>query len=182
MARRFDSQLLHQETLDILVDGHSRCCCQLHQLLLSLTLKGQLARLCVGRDRHRSRLVTTASRRHRGQYGDADSGRCGCRGQSPWPGANQLPVDLTARLVFLGEEEVHLTPLEYKLLIAMFKHAGKVLTHRHLLQEVWGPFDSQENHYLRLFVASLRMKLENDPARPRYILTEQGVGYRFASE
>ena len=94
----------------------------------------------------------------------------------------QLRVDLTARLVFLGDEEVHLTPLEYKLLITMFKHAGKVLTHRFLLREVWGPLDSQENHYLRVFVASLRRKLEDDPARHRYILTEQGVGYRFASD
>ena len=94
----------------------------------------------------------------------------------------QLRVDLTARLVFLGEEEVHLTPLEYKLLMTMVKHAGKVLTHRFLLREVWGPLDSQENHYLRVFVASLRKKLEDHPARPRYILTEQGVGYRFAAE
>ena len=94
----------------------------------------------------------------------------------------ELRVDLTARIVSHREEEVHLTPLEYKLLLTMLKHAGKVLTHRFLLREVWGPLDSQENHYLRVFVASLRRKLEDDPARPRYILTEQGVGYRFAAE
>ncbi|MEZ6066544.1 MAG: winged helix-turn-helix domain-containing protein [Planctomycetaceae bacterium] len=64
----------------------------------------------------------------------------------------------------------------------MLKHQGKVLTHRFLLREVWGPQDSQENHYLRVFVASLRRKLEADSARPRYILTEQGIGYRFAAE
>lgn len=93
-----------------------------------------------------------------------------------------LRVDLAARLVYRKVEEVHLTPLEYKLLITMLKHSGKVLTHRFLLREVWGPQDSQENHYLRVFVASLRRKLEDDPARPRYILTEQGVGYRFATE
>lgn len=93
-----------------------------------------------------------------------------------------LKVDLAARLVFVNDQEVHLTPLEYKLLATMLKHAGKVLTHRFLLREVWGPHDSQENHYLRVFVASLRRKLEADPARPRYILTEQGVGYRFAAE
>lgn len=93
-----------------------------------------------------------------------------------------LRVDLTARLVYRNGEEVHLTPLEYKLLVTMLKHAGKVLTHRFLLREVWGPQDSQENHYLRVFVASLRRKLEEDPTRPRYVLTEQGVGYRFASE
>ncbi|MFO1042136.1 MAG: response regulator [Planctomycetaceae bacterium] len=93
-----------------------------------------------------------------------------------------LKVDLAARTVSVKSEQVHLTPLEYKLLVTMLKHAGKVLTHRFLLREVWGPLDSQEYHYLRVFVASLRRKLESDPARPRYILTEQGVGYRFASE
>jgi two-component system KDP operon response regulator KdpE len=81
-----------------------------------------------------------------------------------------------------GDEMVHLTPIEYKLLVTMIKQAGKVLTHRFLLREVWGPQDSQENHYLRVFVASLRRKLEDDPTRPRYIVTEQGVGYRFAAE
>jgi two-component system, OmpR family, KDP operon response regulator KdpE len=94
----------------------------------------------------------------------------------------ELRVDLAARLVYRNDAEVHLTPLEYKLLVTLLKHAGKVLTHRFLLREVWGPQDSQENHYLRVFVASLRRKLEDDPARPRYILTEQGVGYRFAGE
>lgn len=94
----------------------------------------------------------------------------------------ELRIDLAARLVYRRDEEVHLTPLEYKLLVTMIKHAGKVLTHRFLLREVWGPQDSQENHYLRVFVASLRRKLEDDPARPRYILTEQGVGYRLAAE
>lgn len=92
-----------------------------------------------------------------------------------------LSVDLVARLVYHNGKEVHLTPLEYKLLVTMAKHAGKVLTHRFLLREVWGPRDSQEYHYLRVFVASLRRKLEDDPARPRYFLTEQGVGYRFAN-
>jgi len=93
-----------------------------------------------------------------------------------------LRVDLAARLVYRKEKEVHLTPLEYNLLATMLKHAGKVLTHRFLLREVWGPQNSQENHYLRVFVASLRRKLENDPAQPRYILTEPGVGYRLAVE
>ena len=94
----------------------------------------------------------------------------------------ELHIDLAARLVYRRDEEVHLTPLEYKLLVTMLKHVGKVLTHRFLLREVWGPQDSQENHYLRVFVASLRRKLEDDPTRPRYLLTEQGVGYRFAAE
>ncbi|MEN6449819.1 MAG: response regulator [Thermoguttaceae bacterium] len=93
-----------------------------------------------------------------------------------------LRFDLAARLVFKRESLIHLTPLEYKLLVTMLKHAGKVLTHRFLLREVWGPESSQETHYLRVFVASLRRKLEDDPARPRYLLTEPGVGYRFAAE
>lgn len=93
-----------------------------------------------------------------------------------------IRVDLAARLVYRNGDEVHLTPLEYKLLVTMVKHAGKVLTHRFLLREVWGPQDCQENHYLRVFVASMRRKLEDNAARPRYILTEQGVGYRFAAE
>jgi two-component system, OmpR family, KDP operon response regulator KdpE len=93
-----------------------------------------------------------------------------------------LRIDLAARLVYRGTTEIHLTPLEFKLLTTLAKNAGKVLTQRYLLREVWGPQDLQEAHYLRVFVANLRRKLEEDSARPRYILTEQGVGYRFASE
>lgn len=94
----------------------------------------------------------------------------------------EVRVDRSARRVFRSDVEVHLTPLEYKLLTTMIAHAGKVLTHRFLLREVWGPYDAQETHYLRVFVASLRRKLESDPARPKLILTEQGVGYRLAGE
>jgi len=93
-----------------------------------------------------------------------------------------LRVDLAARRVFLAEQEVHLTPIEYRLLTTLVKHAGKVLTHAFLLQEVWGPPNAQETHYLRVFMASLRHKLETNPSRPRYLLTEQGVGYRLADE
>ncbi len=93
-----------------------------------------------------------------------------------------LRADLAARIVTRSGREVHLTPLEYKLLVTLLKHAGKVLTHRFLLREVWGPQDTQETHYLRVFVASLRRKLEDDPAQPRYLLTEPGVGYRLAAE
>src|SRR5262249_24555741 len=94
----------------------------------------------------------------------------------------ELHVDLGARPVVVGGEEVHLTPLEYKLLATLIKHAGKVLTHRYLLQEVWGPGHAEETHYLRVFMANLRRKLEADPARPRYLLTEPAVGYRLASD
>jgi two-component system KDP operon response regulator KdpE len=89
---------------------------------------------------------------------------------------------MAGRIVRLGGERVSLTPIEYKLLVTLMKHAGKVLTHRFLLREVWGPHASQETHYLRVFMAGLRRKLRDDPARSRYIQTEQGVGYRFAAE
>jgi two-component system KDP operon response regulator KdpE len=93
-----------------------------------------------------------------------------------------LRVDLSARQVTMAGERLTLTPLEYKLLVTLMRNAGKVLTHRMLLREVWGPHASQETHYLRVFVAGLRRKLRDDPSRSRYIATEQGVGYRFASE
>jgi two-component system KDP operon response regulator KdpE len=93
-----------------------------------------------------------------------------------------LNVDLAARRVFVGAREVHLTPLEYKLLATLIRHAGKVLTHRFLLKEVWGPHHAQETHYLRVFMAALRRKIEADSTQPRYLLTEPGVGYRLAAE
>jgi two-component system KDP operon response regulator KdpE len=93
-----------------------------------------------------------------------------------------LVVDLAARRVTVAEKEVHLTPLEYRLLATLVHHAGKVLTHRFLLEEVWGPPYVEEMHYLRVYMAALRRKIESDPARPRYVLTEQGVGYRLVDE
>jgi two-component system KDP operon response regulator KdpE len=93
-----------------------------------------------------------------------------------------LSVDLEAHRVLVGGAEVHLTPIEFKLLAKLIEHRGKVLTHRHLLKEVWGPQRVDETHYLRVFMASLRRKLEADPARPEHLLTEQGVGYRLASD
>ena len=96
--------------------------------------------------------------------------------------SEELKVDLAARRVFTAGNEVHLTPIEFKLLTALVQSAGKVLTHRQLLNEVWGPQQVQETHYLRVFMANLRRKLEADSAQPRYLLTEQGVGYRLASD
>ena len=93
-----------------------------------------------------------------------------------------LRVDFEARRVFRSGREVHLTPIEYRLLTTLIKHAGKVLTHRFLLKEVWGPENVYETHYLRVFMANLRRKLEDDSARPEYLLTEPGVGYRFADQ
>lgn len=92
-----------------------------------------------------------------------------------------LKVDLAARLVFVDAVEVHLTPLEYKLLTTLVRHTGKVLTHRFLLKEVWGP-SHHESHHLRVLMASLRRKIERDSAQPRYLVTEQGVGYRLMEE
>ncbi len=96
--------------------------------------------------------------------------------------SGDLQVDLGARKVLVKDQEVHLTRLEYKLLTTLVRHAGKVLTHRFLLNEVWGPLHAQETHYLRVFMASLRRKIEADPAQPRFLMTEQGVGYRLAAE
>lgn len=93
-----------------------------------------------------------------------------------------LRIDLAARRVFLGDKEVHLTPIEYRLLTTLAKHRGKVLTHRFILKEVWGPHDVYETHYLRVFMAALRRKIEAEPAQPRYLLTEQGVGYRLVDD
>ncbi len=96
--------------------------------------------------------------------------------------SGELTVDLARRQVFVGGREVRLTPIEYKLLATLVKHAGKVLTHRQLLHEVWGPEYGDENHYVRVYVAQLRRKIEADAARPRYIRTEPGVGYRLTIE
>jgi two-component system, OmpR family, KDP operon response regulator KdpE len=94
----------------------------------------------------------------------------------------ELRVDLAARRVFVKGEEVRLTRTEYNLLATLARHAGKVLTHRQLLQEVWGPGATGQSHYLRVYMGQLRHKLEHDAARPRYLLTETGVGYRLADE
>jgi two-component system KDP operon response regulator KdpE len=91
-----------------------------------------------------------------------------------------LRVDLAARRVLLRGEEVRLTRTEFNLLATLAKHAGKVVTHRQLLQEVWGPGATGQSHYLRVYMGQLRHKLEEDAARPRYLLTETGVGYRLA--
>ena len=91
-----------------------------------------------------------------------------------------LKVDMIHRKISVGGLEVHLTPIEYRLLTVLVRHAGKVLTHRFLLKEVWGPNYVERAHYLRIYMGTLRHKLEQDPARPRFLLTEVGVGYRLA--
>ncbi|SMF93334.1 two-component system, OmpR family, KDP operon response regulator KdpE [Methylomagnum ishizawai] len=91
----------------------------------------------------------------------------------------KLKVDLGKRLVYRDGEEVHLTPIQYRLLGVLVKHAGKVLTHHQILKEVWGPNALDNAHYLRIYMSQLRQKLEADPAKPEYFLTESGVGYRL---
>jgi two-component system KDP operon response regulator KdpE len=93
--------------------------------------------------------------------------------------AGDLRVDRGRRVVTARGEEVHLTPIEYKLLVALTKHPGRVMTHQHLLREVWGPGAVEQHHYLRVYMAQLRHKIERDPARPRLLITEPGVGYRL---
>lgn len=91
----------------------------------------------------------------------------------------ELRVDLEHRRVFVSGNEIHLTPIEYKLLAELVRHAGKVLTHRHLLREVWGKGYETESHYLRVHMGSLRRKIEENSSRPRYLRTEPGIGYRL---
>jgi two-component system KDP operon response regulator KdpE len=93
--------------------------------------------------------------------------------------ANELRVDYSRRLVFLDNEEIHLTPIEYRLIAFLTQHAGKVITHRQLLKEVWGPSHIEQTQYLRVYMTQLRHKIEKDPARPRFLINEPGVGYRF---
>ena len=93
-----------------------------------------------------------------------------------------LKVDLGRRQVFVSGKETHLTPIEYKLLTTLIRYAGKVMTHRQLLKEVWGPLHVEEGHYLRVYMRQLRNKLEKNPAHPRYLVTELGVGYRLRTE
>lgn len=93
-----------------------------------------------------------------------------------------VTVDIPSRQVSVDGEEVKLTKLEFDLLATLIRHAGKVVTHRQLLKEVWGSHAVHEPHYVRVFMASLRKKLEKNPARPELLLTEQGVGYRLKTE
>ena len=93
-----------------------------------------------------------------------------------------LRVDLAQRQVFIDEKEVHLTPIEYKLLTVLVRHAGRVITHNQLLKEVWGPAHVNEVQYLRVYMTQLRHKLEVDPTRPRFLTNEPGIGYRLKYE
>ncbi len=101
------------------------------------------------------------------------------RATEPVLESGDLRIDLVRREVTRDGAAVHLTPIEYKLLVLLAQNAGKVLTHRQILKEVWGAAYANQTHYVRVHMAELRKKVEADPARPRHLATEQGVGYRF---
>ena len=139
--------------------------------------KGKVAALDLGADDYVTKpfgmdelvaRVRTALRHRLQEQGEAPIFRCG-----------DLAVDLVRRVVTLKGKEVKLSAREYDLLRILVMHAGKVLTHQFILREVWGPAHSEDVQYLRVYVRTLREKLEEDPTRPRYLLTETGVGYRL---
>jgi len=102
--------------------------------------------------------------------------------EGPLVAFGEVTVDLARRQVHRGGSEVHLTPIEYRLLALLIANAGRVLTHRQLLREVWGPSHAEDTHYLRVYMTGLRRKLEENPALPRHIRTESGVGYRLVTD
>lgn len=102
--------------------------------------------------------------------------------QEPVFQSGDLKIDLVRRQVHVANREIKLTPTEYEILKYLVAHAGKVVTHQQLLRQVWGPAYVNEPHYVRVYVGQLRHKIESDPAQPRYILTEPGVGYRLRVE
>ena len=101
---------------------------------------------------------------------------------SPQVQLGEVTIDLVTRHVSRQNEDIHLTPIEFRLLGELLAHPGKVLTHRQLLLAVWGPTFVEHNHYLRIYMGHLRQKLETDPTLPRYLLTETGIGYRYLPE
>ena len=106
-------------------------------------------------------------------------------GEAPVPvryAYRELMIDTVAHLVMLADRPVHVTPVEFRLLAVLVKQAGRVITHRQFLREVWGPLHEEDSHYLRIYMRQLRRKLEKNPAEPQYLLTEPGVGYRLAQE
>lgn len=103
-------------------------------------------------------------------------------GDGPLVTFGEVTVDLARRQVTRGGSDIHLTPIEYRLLAILIANAGRVLTHRQLLREVWGPSHAEDTHYLRVYMTGLRRKLEENPTLPRHIRTESGVGYRLVTD
>jgi two-component system KDP operon response regulator KdpE len=154
--------------------------------ILVLSARGQekdkIAALDAGADDYLTKPFSTGELLARIRVALRHAARLEADSPQPVLVVGDLRVDLLQRRVSVGQREVHLTPIEYRLLAALARHAGKVLTHQQLLQEVWGPHHVQDTHYLRVHLALLRRKIEPDPARPRYLLTDTGVGYRLAGE
>ena len=151
-----------------------------------LTARGQdeqkVATLDAGADDYLTKPFSTTELLARIRVALRHASRASTDSANPVVTFGEVSVDLAARIVSRGGEEVHLTRNEYKLLAMLCRHAGKVLTHRQLLKEVWGPSNVEHTQYLRVFMATLRQKLEADPSRPRYLLNEPGVGYRLKTE
>ena len=144
--------------------------------------KDKIAALDAGADDYLTKPFSTGELLARIRVALRHTARLADNSPQPIFVVGDLRVDLAGRHVFIGDAEVHLTPIEYKLLTALIRHAGRVLTHQQLLKDVWGLHHTQDTHYLRVHLAQLRRKIEPDPAQPRYLLTETGVGYRFADQ
>jgi two-component system KDP operon response regulator KdpE len=124
-------------------------------------------------------LARVRANLRRPRVGPDDSGTRAHGEDDPTFSFGEVEVDRQARIVRRKGEEVHLTPIEYRLLMSLMTNAGRVMTHRQLLKEVWGPSHAQQSHYLRIYMGHLRQKLEADPAQPEHLLTETAVGYRL---
>ncbi len=144
--------------------------------------KDKIAALDAGADDYLTKPFSTGELLARIRVALRHSARVADNSPEPVFAIGDLRVDLAGRHVFAGGKEVHLTRIEYKLLAALVKCAGKVLTHQQLLKEIWGPLHAGDTHYLRVHMAQLRRKIEPEPAQPRYLLTETGVGYRLATD
>ncbi len=157
-----------------------------HVPIVVLSVRGReqdkVAALDAGADDHLSKPFGVAELLARLRVALRRGSPSGQSGDAAAFSVGELTVDLARRRVLMGGQEIRLTAQEYKLLLALVRHAGKVLTHRQLLLEVWGPNYTDQAHYVRVYMAHLRQKLEKDPGCPRYLITEPGVGYRLAAE
>lgn len=154
--------------------------------IIVLSARGQeqdkIAALDVGADDYLTKPFGVGELLARMRVALRHSASTGRDAPDPMVSVGDLRIDLARRQVWVSDQEVHLTPNEYKLLALLARHAGKVVTQKHLLKEVWGPAYETEAHYLRVYMGQLRHKLETDPARPRYLITEPGIGYRLRHE
>jgi len=139
----------------------------------------KVAALDAGADDYLTKPFGTGELFARLRVANRHSAAVRAEGAEPVFEAGGLKIDVAARQVYRDGQEVHLTALEYKLLATLVRHAGRVVTHRQLLKEVWGPASVNETQYLRVYMAQLRHKIEKDPARPALLVTETGVGYRL---